>query len=80
MTLVSANGNFPYLVSVFNAQSLITPADYVAGTTLDKKPNGTGALKLVGQLRHRLGRQVRPERRVVGPQDPARRHGVHLLR
>ena len=29
--LVSANGNFPYLVSVFNAQSLITPAAYVAG-------------------------------------------------
>ena len=27
----SANGNFPYLVSVFNAQSLITPADYAAG-------------------------------------------------
>ncbi len=47
MNLVSANGNFPYLVSVFNAQSLITPADYVAGTTLDKKPNGTGAWKLV---------------------------------
>ena len=31
MNLVSANGNFPYLVSVFNAQSLITPATYVAG-------------------------------------------------
>ena len=45
--LASANGNFPYLVSVFNAQSLITPADYVAGTTLDKKPNGTGAWKIV---------------------------------
>ena len=26
-TLVSANGNFPYLVSVFNAQTVITPAD-----------------------------------------------------
>ncbi len=46
-TLVSANGNFPYLVSVFNAQSLITPAAYAAGTTLDKAPNGTGAWKLV---------------------------------
>jgi peptide/nickel transport system substrate-binding protein len=45
-TLASANGNFPYLVSVFNAQSLITPANYVAGTTLDAKPNGTGAWKL----------------------------------
>lgn len=47
MTLVSANGNFPYLVSVFNAQSLITPKDYVAGTTLDKRPAGTGAWKIV---------------------------------
>jgi peptide/nickel transport system substrate-binding protein len=47
MNLVSANGNFPYLVSVFNAQSLITPAAYVAGTTLDKVPAGTGAWKIV---------------------------------
>jgi peptide/nickel transport system substrate-binding protein len=45
-TLVSANGNFPYLVSVFNAQSLITPKAYVAGTTLDKVPAGTGPFKL----------------------------------
>ena len=30
-TLVGANGNFPYLVSVFNAQSLITPAAYATG-------------------------------------------------
>ena len=47
MNLVSANGNFPYLVSVFNAQSLITPAAYVQGTLLDKSPNGTGAWKIV---------------------------------
>ncbi|MEX1172339.1 MAG: ABC transporter substrate-binding protein [Chloroflexota bacterium] len=45
-TLAGANGNFPYLVSVFNAQSLITKADYVAGTTLDQMPDGTGAWKL----------------------------------
>ena len=45
-TLVSANGNFPYLVSVFNAQTVITPAAYAAGTTLDAMPNGTGAWKL----------------------------------
>jgi peptide/nickel transport system substrate-binding protein len=45
-TLVSANGNFPYLVSVFNAQSVITPKDYATGTTADAKPNGTGAFKL----------------------------------
>ena len=46
-TLAGANGNFPYLVSVFNAQTLITPKAYVAGTTLDKVPAGTGAWKLV---------------------------------
>ncbi len=46
-TLLGANGNFPYLVSVFNAQTLITPKAYVAGTTLDKVPAGTGAWKLV---------------------------------
>lgn len=44
--LANANGNFPYLVSVFNAQSLITPVDFAAGTTFDKKPVGTGAWKL----------------------------------
>jgi peptide/nickel transport system substrate-binding protein len=44
--LAQANGNFPYLVSVFNAQSLITPKGYTTGTTLDKKPAGTGAWKL----------------------------------
>ena len=46
-TLVGANGNFPYLVSIYNAQTVITPADYVAGTTLDQRPTGTGAWKLV---------------------------------
>ncbi len=58
-TLVGANGNFPYLVSVFNAQAVITPKDYVTGTTLDKVPAGTGAWKLT-KLRHRNGRDVRP--------------------
>jgi peptide/nickel transport system substrate-binding protein len=45
-TLVGPNGNFPYLVSVYNPQSCITPKDYASGTTLDAKPNGTGAFKL----------------------------------
>jgi peptide/nickel transport system substrate-binding protein len=45
-TLLSPNGNFPYLVSVFNPQSVITPTDYETGTTLDAKPNGTGAWKI----------------------------------
>ena len=42
-TLLSPNGNFPYLVSVFNPQSVITPKAYESGTTLDANPNGTGA-------------------------------------
>jgi peptide/nickel transport system substrate-binding protein len=45
--LAGANGNFPYLVSIYNAQTLITPADYVTGTTFDQRPTGTGAWKLV---------------------------------
>lgn len=47
MTLVSANGNFPYLVSIYNAQTVITPKDYVAGTTADGRPTGTGPWKLL---------------------------------
>ena len=45
-TLLGPNGNFPYLVSVFNAQTPITPVAYETGTTLDASPNGTGAWKL----------------------------------
>ncbi len=43
VTLDSPNGNFPVLVSIFNPQSLITPADYSDGTTLNERPAGTGA-------------------------------------
>lgn len=46
VTLLGPNGNFPYLVSVYNAQSVITPAAYATGTTLDSSPNGTGPWKL----------------------------------
>ena len=56
-TLAGGNGNFPYLVSVFNAQTLITPKAYVAGTTLDKDPNGTGAWKLDELQRRRPARR-----------------------
>jgi peptide/nickel transport system substrate-binding protein len=45
-TLEAPNGNFPYLVSVFNAQGPITPVAYEVGTTLDASPNGTGPWKL----------------------------------
>ncbi|MEO6122209.1 MAG: ABC transporter substrate-binding protein [Ilumatobacteraceae bacterium] len=46
-TLLSANGLFPYLVSLYNSQSAITPTTYETGTTLDATPNGTGPFKLV---------------------------------
>ena len=42
-TLIEANGNFPVLVSLFNAQALITPTDFANGDTLDARPDGTGA-------------------------------------
>jgi peptide/nickel transport system substrate-binding protein len=45
-TLTGPNGNFPYLVSVYNPQCCITPKDYASGTTLDGTPNGTGPFKL----------------------------------
>ncbi len=43
VNLESPNGNFPVLVSIYNPQSLITPADYSSGTTLDERTTGTGA-------------------------------------
>ena len=46
ISLVEPNGNFPVLVSIFNPQSCITPADYSSGTTLDQRDEGTGAWML----------------------------------
>jgi peptide/nickel transport system substrate-binding protein len=43
VNLLNPNGNFPVLVSNFNAQTLITPVSYGTGTLLDESPNGTGA-------------------------------------
>jgi peptide/nickel transport system substrate-binding protein len=46
MKLVAPNGQFPYLVSHWNPQSVITPKSFVLGTTLDKVKTGTGPFKL----------------------------------
>ena len=46
VTLNNPDGQFPYLVSLWNPQSVITPAAFVSGTTLDGSPNGTGPFKL----------------------------------
>ena len=46
VTLLAANGQFPYLVSNWNPQSLMTPVAFVAGTTLDAMKVGTGPFKL----------------------------------
>lgn len=43
VNLENANGNLPVLLSTYNPQSIITPADYTAGTRLDERPAGTGA-------------------------------------
>ncbi|MEY2583193.1 MAG: peptide/nickel transport system substrate-binding protein [Ilumatobacteraceae bacterium] len=45
-TLDSPNASLPYLVSIYNPQSAITPKDWAAGTTLDAQPDGTGPWKL----------------------------------
>jgi peptide/nickel transport system substrate-binding protein len=45
-TLLSPDGQFPQQVGAYNPQSVITPKDFVLGTTLDKRPTGTGAFKL----------------------------------
>jgi peptide/nickel transport system substrate-binding protein len=46
INLDKANGNLPVLLSIYNPQSLITPADYSDGTTLDARPAGSGAFML----------------------------------
>lgn len=46
VTLKAPDGQFPYQVSLWNPQSVITPADFAAGTTLDQRPTGTGPFKL----------------------------------
>jgi peptide/nickel transport system substrate-binding protein len=46
ITLLSPDGQFPQQVGAYNPQSVITPKDFVLGTTLDKRPTGTGAFKL----------------------------------
>lgn len=47
ITLNAPDGQYPYQMSIYNPQSLMTPADYETGTTLDARPDGTGPFKLV---------------------------------
>ncbi len=46
VTLINPDGQFPYQVSVFNPQAVITPVDYELGTLFDQRPDGTGAFIL----------------------------------
>jgi len=46
ITLLNADGQFPYLVSPYNPQASMTPADYELGTLFDQRPDGTGAFIL----------------------------------
>jgi peptide/nickel transport system substrate-binding protein len=45
-TLTGPNGNLPYLVASDNPQTVITPANFEAGSLVDKSPNGTGPWKM----------------------------------
>ena len=40
------DGQFPQQVGAYNPQSVITPKDFVLGTTLDQRMTGTGAFKM----------------------------------
>lgn len=46
VTLLNADGQFPYLLSPYNPQASMTPADYELGTLFDQRPDGTGAFVL----------------------------------
>ncbi len=46
ITLKTPDGQFPQQVGAYNPQSVITPADFALGTTLDQRKTGTGAFKL----------------------------------
>ena len=65
-TLVGANGNFPYLVSVFNAQTLITPTGLRRRHDAERQARRAPAPGSSRQLRHADGRDVRPQRRTGG--------------
>ena len=80
-TLVSPNGNFPYLVSVYNAQSVITPVAYELGYDARRVAERHRGVQV---RRRQLGpgdrRHVRTQPRLVGRRDPARRQRLELLR
>ena len=46
IALNAPDGQFPYQVSIYNPQSVITPESFVLGSTLDGAKTGTGAFKL----------------------------------
>ncbi len=46
VALNAPDGQFPYQVSIYNPQSVITPESFVLGSTLDAAKTGTGAFKL----------------------------------
>ena len=69
--LAAPNGNLPALVSCFNAQTAITPADYETGTTLDARPDRHRRLD-PRPLRRRHRLHVHAQPRLVGRPDAAR--------
>ena len=75
----SPNGNFPYLVSVFNAQAVITPVGVHHRHDARRLAQRHRPLE-ADQLRRRHRRRVRPQRRLVGRRSAARHDDVPVLR
>ena len=76
--LEAPNGNFPYLTSSDNYNMIILPNNYDP-TKWESSFIGTGPFKLQ-ELHAQGGRVVRPQRRLLGHEGPARQHRLHVLR
>ena len=77
--LEGANGNFPYLVSVFNAQTLITPVELRDRHDARRHTQRHRTVE-ADQLRPGDRRVVRTQPRLLGRPDTTRRPGDAVLR
>ncbi len=76
--LTAPNGNFPYLTSSDNYNMIIIPNNYDPAKW-QSSFLGTGPF-VMKSYTPKVGAIVHPQRAVLGPQGPARRDRVHLLR
>ena len=75
--LDAPNGNFPYYVSSDNYNTIILPADYAGD--FEKNFIGTGPFKLE-KYTPKVGRLLRAQSGLLGPEGAAGTDGVQLLR